>query len=159
MKFNWKMHFFSFYSLSAFCIVLAVLISLSLKSARMNRCHRKDSLLFVRTVVSRAVCTNLCTVRTCTCGICLIPMMVFESACVSSHIQEKKKVAAAVRTISVLLLICLFWDLSCFPSRWEKKQILMFLSNWSVTTMTVKTEKYLHAFRSPLQLFLRWCHF
>lgn len=31
--------------------------------------------------------------------------MVSESACVSSHIQEKERVAAAVSTISVLLLM------------------------------------------------------
>lgn len=41
------------------------------------------------------------TVHTCTCSICLISSMGFESACVSSHIQEKEKVAAAVSTISV----------------------------------------------------------
>lgn len=32
-------------------------------------------------------------------------MMVFESACVSSHIQDKEKVAAAVTTSSVFLLM------------------------------------------------------
>ncbi len=82
------------------------MITLSLKSAKINSYHKKDTFVIsFRFVLSRAICTNLCTVHKCTCSVCLILLMVFESACVSSHIQEKEKVAAAVSTISVLLFV------------------------------------------------------
>jgi len=83
---------------------------------------------------------SVCTVRTCTCSICLISSMVFESACVSSHIQEKEKVAAAVSTISVLLLICLLQDLSCFLSC-QKSNFSPLKQNRNRSDRFVKTEQ------------------
>lgn len=144
MKFNSNIHFF-FHSFCSFffkSVVSAVLIVLSRKSARINRYHKKESLLFVRIVpfLERYVqiCVQTVSVRV---AFCLVSLMVFESACVSSHFQEKEKVAAAVGTVSVLLFLSRLWDVGRV-----KGKINLFLWNRSETTVTVKTEIYLHNF-------------
>lgn len=77
----------------------------------MRKYHKKDKLISFRFVVSREMCTLLCTGHRHTRSSCLILLMDFESACVSSHIQEKEKVSAVVISSDVLNLMCFLLDL------------------------------------------------
>lgn len=84
------------------------MIALSLKSAKINSYHKKKKSLFYLSGFFIFYCcsyperyVHICVpyinVHVAFCSILL--MFFFESACVSSHIQEKEKVAAAVSTV------------------------------------------------------------
>lgn len=107
IKSNWKS--FILFLVSVLCCFLGILSNFwwyrHKNQLKWAFCHRRIVCYTFYHFPLRAICTGCCAGRGCTCSACWILMMVFESACVSSHIQDKEKVAAAVTTSSVFLLM------------------------------------------------------